>query len=64
MFQIAVRMLVARLTNDLVMETEFAVRARADAQVVAEGPIVKIMSTLLPWFCECGRFVVFISSRF
>ncbi len=47
--------------NASVREGDLAVRAAADAEVVAKAPVVEIMLTLEAWLSIGGRFVLLIA---
>ncbi len=51
-------MLDTHLPQDPVGEREFAVRAGADAEIVAEGPVVEVVPGFAPGPRESGSFVV------
>ena len=47
LFQISLGLLVACLTNNLVVKAQLAVRPRAYAQIIAKLPVVQIVARLL-----------------
>ncbi len=47
--------------NASVREGDLAVRAAADAEVVAKAPVVEIMLTLEAWLSIGGRLVLLIA---
>lgn len=59
--EVALWVFVAYLAGDGVKAAEFAVGACADAEVVAEAPVVEVVAALLAFAREGGGFVVLVS---
>jgi hypothetical protein len=58
LLEIGFRLLVARLPQDAVRERQLRVRAGADAEIVAEGPVVQVVARLPPRLRVGRHFVV------
>ena len=56
-------MLVPHLADDPVRKAELAVRARADAEVIAELPVVQIVLAALAGLGVCRHLVVLVACR-